>query len=164
MNATPMVLFFGCLGDVGHYLHHADGYRLYDASRKNLKCPFEGALDSTFAPPFVNQRDDVTALTHIHGWTVLAMWDRSIDKRPGSNAAFLVPGTHTEAFVWEAARAVFPQVVSRLKAAPVLAVDDGAHRITRGGSPKQTLKNESNQSDALLAAQAQETTEKTKED
>ena len=112
-----LVLYFGCWDQPGHYLHHPGGYKLYDAARSALKCPFDNALDGTFAPPFVNEREDVTALSVVHNWTILGMWDRSVDNRPNSNAAFLAPGVRTEAEMWALAREQYPQIVSRLKAA-----------------------------------------------
>lgn len=60
----------------------------------------------------------MVALTHWKGWSVMAMWDRSMDTRPNSNAAFVAEGLLTHAEMWAAARQHFPQVVARLKAAP----------------------------------------------
>jgi hypothetical protein len=121
-NEQMAMLYFGCWSEPGHYLHRSDGMRFYGEQSSS---PFSAAqLDGVFAPRGVNGRDDVATLTHVHGWTVLAMWDYSVDKRPGSNAAFLIPGTHVEAEVWRQAAAVFPSVVARLKAARTV---DAAH-------------------------------------
>jgi hypothetical protein len=68
----------------------------------------------------------VTALHFVHGWTLLAMWDRSMDTRPGSNAVFLMPGTWTEAQMWDEARRQYPHIVKRLTAAPKVPVPDTA--------------------------------------
>lgn len=63
------------------------------------------------------QDETFVALTYVRGWTVLAMWDNSIDKRPGSNAAFIAEGRLTEEAMWALAQQHFPQIVQRLVAA-----------------------------------------------
>lgn len=81
-------------------------------------------LDTTFAPgPHGTRAGNVEdeaaiALTYFRGWTVMAMWDRSIDTRGASNAAFISEGRLTETEMWALAREYFPTIVARLKAAP----------------------------------------------
>lgn len=118
------MLYFGCWNEAGHHLRDSTGRSYYAHERSPLSAK---DLDGVFAPRGVNEREDVTELVHIHKWTVLAMWDRSVDKRGASNAAFLEEGTHDEAEMWRRARVAFPRVVARLKAAPkVDAVDPQA--------------------------------------
>jgi hypothetical protein len=116
LRPIELMLYYGCWKDAGHFLHDANGSRMNDYRRGQFKCPLGNALDSTFAPPFVNEREDATALTHIHNWTVLSMWDRSVDNRPGSNCAFVAPGRHTQTEMLARAGEVYPFIVARLKA------------------------------------------------
>jgi len=125
--ASP-VYYFGCWNQAGHYLHEPGGNTVF----REAVGPFTGGmpygdqlpLDGTFAPgpnrsSGVRNIEDETAvaLTHIRGWTVLAMWDRSVDTRGACNAAFIAEGSNTMAEMWALARQHFPQVVQRLKAA-----------------------------------------------
>jgi hypothetical protein len=55
-------------------------------------------------------------LAHEGGWTLLGVWDRTGDRRPGSNAVFLVYGALSlEELVGEAEGA-FPAQVRRIRA------------------------------------------------
>lgn len=123
-----MVYYFGCWDRPGHYLHEPGGRTVpYETVG-----PFTGAvprgdqlpLDGTFAPgPRSRWRGDIedetaVALTHIRGWTVLAMWDRSVDTRGACNAAFIAEGSNTMAEMWALARQHYPEIVKRLRAAP----------------------------------------------
>lgn len=109
--------YFGCWNEVGHYFHDPNGRRPrvvgpFDAFDRNRP------IDAIYAPFGVNQDESATNLAYTNGWTVLAMWDRSIDSRPGSNAAFLAEGKHTENEMLASAKQLYPQIVNRLKAAP----------------------------------------------
>jgi hypothetical protein len=114
--------FFGCWnGHVGHYLHDENGTRLY--SRDHLLLP--DRLDGLWAPgakgrryPQSTQPQDETqvALHHVDGWTLLAMWDRSVDTRAGSNAVFIARGQRTADEMWAEALRAFPTIVPRLRA------------------------------------------------
>jgi len=122
------VYYFGCWNRAGHYLHEPGGSTVF---RESVG-PFTGGmpsgdqlpLDGTFAPgPRSRARGDIedetaVALTHIRGWTVLAMWDRSVDARSACNAAFIAEGLKTMDDMWTLARQHYPQIVARLKAAP----------------------------------------------
>ena len=61
--------------------------------------------------------ETIASLAHWHGWTVLAMWDRSIDTRAACNAAFIAEGEYTHAEMWALARQHYPKIVARLQAA-----------------------------------------------
>ena len=109
--------YFGCRGDqAGHFLHggpsrHAD----------RLECGFPTSiLDGTFAP--LDSNDLHWRLTQLrfnhHIVSILACHDNTIDKRSGSNAAFIVVDNATP---WDAfdilaeARDRFPDCWERLK-------------------------------------------------
>lgn len=117
------IYYFGCWDRIGHYLCDPSGRHVRSAG------PFTDCnLDGTF-PNHVhipggryNERvedDTIASLAHWKGWTVLAMWDRSVDTRAACNAAFIAEGEHTHAEMWALARQHYPKIVARLKAAPV---------------------------------------------
>lgn len=108
-----MMLFFGCLYAPGHFLHAPGGQ-----TTRGSGCPLEShQIDGIFVPRIAGEPQHATQLTHIHGWTVLAMWDRTIDSRPGCQAVFLERGRLLEETMWEIAAREFPKVTVRLVAA-----------------------------------------------
>lgn len=126
---TEPIYYFGCWRNAGHFLHAPDGRSMsHEAIGPFDVYGREGFLtvDGAFAPgPFSAQSrrgnpedDTAVALTHIRGWSVLAMWDRSIDTRGACNAAFIAEGSKDMAEMWALARLHFPTIVARLKAAP----------------------------------------------
>lgn len=119
------VYYNGCWDEPGHYLHDQTGHILWEGvgpfTRNGIP------LDGYFPPATCGsngrqmpgyQDDTLASLTHVKGWTVLAMWDRSIDSRYGCNAAFLAEGQLTHAEMWALAKEAYPKIVARLKAAP----------------------------------------------
>lgn len=112
-----MMYYFGCWNQAGHFLHDVSGHRMYQRVG-----PFEsGDLDTTFAPRrapnYAREDDTITNLVYTNGWTVLAMWDNSIDTRGKSNAVFLIEGGYSTEEMWQKARESYPQIYKRLKAA-----------------------------------------------
>lgn len=99
--------YFGCKEGVGHYLHNQAGQRVHKGF------PF-GNIDYIFCP--VTNDENVSVLTQSQGWSILAMRDYSIDKRPGSNAAFIAKGELTTVQMFHFATEFFPQIVDRLAA------------------------------------------------
>ena len=118
------MLFFGCWEQSGHYLWDRD--RRYLAPRET-SCPLKSSeIVGVFAPRG-GEDERRLQLTHVHGWTVLAMWDRSIDTRPGSNAAFLESGTLTVDQMIATAERQFPTIAARLKAFAAYRQETHAH-------------------------------------
>lgn len=107
MPAPRAVAFFGCWTTPGHFLYDATGRTLVSFG------PFvPESLDNTLIR---DRGRGFTTVTCFKDYTVLAFEDFTVDKRGGCNGAFIVEGyalTHRE--LWEAAEAVFPQVVRRL--------------------------------------------------
>lgn len=115
------VYFFGCIGDCGHFLW-APGKRYPITMPLDWPWHYEGILDGTFAPQG-NQQLGRALITHHGGWTVLAMWDRSVDRRPDSNGAFIARGDHNFVRMVELAQKHFPAVLARIEAqAPLVEV------------------------------------------
>jgi hypothetical protein len=109
------MLFYGCLGtQAGHFLLTAHGdspsyYRLEQMGPNALKY-----IDGGFLPK--NPTHGTIYRSVIPGWTIIAMVDNSVDRRPGSNAEFLVPGEYSTEEMKAMARATFPDIVARLAA------------------------------------------------
>lgn len=51
----------------------------------------------------------------VGGWTLIAAWDRSADKRPGCTASFAMPGEHGAEIALAFARARWPRVFARIE-------------------------------------------------
>lgn len=101
------VFFFGCLHDLGHYFHYLDGRR--ELRIDGLPWPSH-SVDGGFQPPATDEEGQ--ALRHVKdGWTVVAYWDRSVDKRPGSCSALIVHGVMTTPEAVELVGNAFPGCV-----------------------------------------------------
>ena len=112
-------LYFGCWGGTGHYtwtpqaqmawgvpdwMRHEVGY---------LLAPVLGPVD--YSKPWSEQQPQSLArLHHLHGWTALAMWDRTVDGRGNANSVFLLRGELTFEAVARLAAERFPAVWSRI--------------------------------------------------
>lgn len=126
-DMTPMVYFFGCWDEPGHYYHTPRSVRGFHGPGKWLGryMPPWGRygehIDSKLQPRFgdkeapqgvaklVKQKaaDGVT-------WTALCFWDRTGDHRPASNSNFLARGDFTADEMVALAREHFPEVMKRL--------------------------------------------------
>ena len=136
---TP-TFYFGCRnGDAGHYLTSNPGVSWQERAKQ---CPFrEGELDAGRFLPHAEERgkhdwpdghkgslrnetQSSCRITHERGWTVMAMWDRSQDKRYNSNASFIAEGTHDFDAMVAIARRDFPAICARIEGASpfILAV------------------------------------------
>lgn len=121
--------YYGCWGGTGHYLWTPRGH-LADEDRALPWAPNE--IDPRLAgdPALVNLRmrsaglfvwdGDVVhqpeGMVRVHrreGWTALAWWDRSLDRRFGSNVAFFVEADVDAEEVVRAARETFPHIFAR---------------------------------------------------
>ena len=111
------IYFFGCEnGQAGHYLWSVGMNRCWDLIEK---LPWGWSIDAKLAPatPEGNtgraEIEGHAALHHKDGWSVLAWWDRSVDKRYGSNAGLHARGTFTAEEMLALGRKYFPAVMSR---------------------------------------------------
>lgn len=106
-SEPPDVLYFGWVSGGGHFLRSKNyPYPKYDST------PWGNQIDSGLAP-----RPDIVdgkiSEHHKDGWTAIAFWDRSGDRRPNSNTAFFVPCTMTTSELLEWARKQWPDVFGR---------------------------------------------------
>lgn len=84
--------YFGCRNDKGHYLFSEDDNYGSLKSQYNFGISVS-SFDGTFAPIDKNSKE--WKLTHLHApnhhfLSILAKHDFTVDKRPGSNSAFII--------------------------------------------------------------------------
>jgi hypothetical protein len=113
------VLYFGVWrpGISGHHLYDAEGRTVSLAA---VGLPISSAkLDSGLCPalegesPAEREPEGLAAIHHIAGWTVLAFWDRSGDRRYGSHSTFVMEDTLAFEDAVALARAHYPRVWAR---------------------------------------------------
>ena len=131
-----MILFHGCHKEAGHYWWapgmrgRGDGYpfrrRKADGSLSDEPydyVPWRHAVDGALAPTGP-QVEGIAAYATAgcrigtpdeEWWSALSWWDRSVDKRPGSNATFVIDQKVSPEMLLGAARAKFPEVFARMK-------------------------------------------------
>lgn len=131
--------YFGCIDGPGHYFQGrpTSTPRHCHELEARLRLLFAG-LDGTLCwnssrsgRERYASRDEAEGralLTHRDGWTAIAFWDRSLDRRPASNSAFFVPGTLTFAQIVRVARYNWPKVWARFTF-PVVQVDEQGEAI-----------------------------------
>jgi hypothetical protein len=125
--AQPRAYFFGCVGRVGHHLFSPPS----SIMQSECLAPWKvGEIDQAMQPGCtrgVGARHDeqllgVARLHHRAGWTMLSCWDRSVDRRPGSNANFMVEGEHDFEAMLALAAEAFPGVWKRVVTQPGIAI------------------------------------------
>ena len=118
MKAVHSTWFFGCWGHVGHYLWSPAGVMF---RHQGTGLPWAD-IDSVLCPGNRNRhgevegKDQVEGMVRLHsrdGWTALAWWDRSVDKRHGSNAALFMHDVATFEAMLECGRRRFPDIFAR---------------------------------------------------
>lgn len=131
------VYYFGCIERAGHYLwtRGTHGPRTDHDRERTLTLLFgglDGVLCWSNAPArYSYERDETEGLalvTHRAGWTALAFWDRSVDKRGGCNSAFIAEGTLTFAQLVRRAKSRWPEVWARFSF-EVVEVDASGRRL-----------------------------------
>lgn len=124
--------FFGCIERAGHDLwRRQGGGRVTDAHdveekiRRALGAPLDAAgvgglcwnsPKSQWGGSSSYDRDETEGralLTRRNGWTVVAFWDRSVDRRGACNSAFIVRGEMTFEQATRVARHRWPDVWAR---------------------------------------------------
>lgn len=115
-----MFIYFGCHRESGHYLFKTD---FSYVSYHNHPLPWK-KIDGVLVPG-KRETEGHIALWHKEGWTCIAFWDRSVDKRNGSNSAFFAHGDFSFDDMKRLAEINFPDVWNRFKFPIVLTLDDG---------------------------------------
>ena len=113
------LIYFGCHKQSGHYWW-LPGYRQYFNPPEND--PWGKHVDSGLAEsPIPGQVEGAAILHKLNLWTAIAFWDRSVDKRLGSNSVFLIDTFMDAEELLLKAAAAFPEVFERLNKPPLLA-------------------------------------------
>lgn len=121
VRALPPVLYFGPLESVGHHLRAPNGKMVnqrtvgeHGFSEQYQDQSYFGLalrenLDGGYVPKGCGQVEGCAALTHEAGMTVLGIWDRSIDTRPGSHSTYIALGTFDFATMCKLCQTVYPK-------------------------------------------------------
>ena len=117
------VYYFGCLGEVGHFMYEPPGRVTTESNQFTLTNPWRLEVDGKLCPDDATQPEGIARLHVRDGWTAVAFWDRSLDARPGSCSVFLVEGELEFDAAVKAARSSFPAVLERFKFPVQLAVE-----------------------------------------
>lgn len=125
------VVFFGVAAgtDAGHFFYERRGATVSMTAQPPLPAEVNlmELVDARWCfpvpisgdRPFVDrgQPQGCGFVHQVAGWTVISWWDRSGDKRMGSNAVFFVRGSHQWAEALRRAREEFPREMRRMEAA-----------------------------------------------
>ncbi len=105
--------YFGTDGSPGHYLFDQNMNRTRSFDFKEI--PWGVSIDTGLLDKTKQQVEGQAVLAHKDGWTALSFWNRTDDRRPGSNSAFIVEGVATFDEVMTIARTFFPRTLDRLE-------------------------------------------------
>ncbi len=114
-------LYFGCLHEAGHYVWGTDLTIRRYCDDADPQVRFLYLNDGRLAPHTDGGQSEAR-LTQYDGFAVLAMWDYTVDRRPGSNAMFLLPGVVTAEQAVTVSRSHFPSVVARIESAAPISI------------------------------------------
>lgn len=103
---NPEILYFGCIGKVGHNLHSKQQHIQFHET------PWGYKLDEEI-PAVEYEPEGLLRTFHKDGWTAVAFYDRSVDDRPGSKSIFLVAKDWPTEKVMAAAERQWPEVCGR---------------------------------------------------
>lgn len=100
----------------GHFLYYPNGQQ---ANEVRIKLPFKlHIVDGGLLEQVSGQVHGKCQISYINGWTILGMWDRSLDSRGNSSSSFLFRGIHQLDDAIKLAIEHYPEIWERIK--PVL--------------------------------------------
>ena len=110
--STTKIYYFGCIREAGHYLFGPGlGENVIKAAPGGVCLPWK-KIDATLAPK--NTRVQGKALYHNKdGFSAVAFWDNTVDKRPGSNSVFFFFVNYSFSLVVRYAQEKFPKIFKR---------------------------------------------------
>lgn len=122
---TRECYYFGCQRESGHYWWDTEGSRSSRKAEERVGGKIANKIDGGFCPGvssdpnkrYARTRPEVEGEAKLHyvdGWTILAFWDRSVDKRGACNSNFVIRGCCTFDEALQLAREQYPQVMNRL--------------------------------------------------
>lgn len=121
-DATPEVLYFGCLAQCGHHLRSRRG-----PDPQWNSTPWRGNIDGGILEKTRDQSNGRAVYDNKGGWSAVAFWDNSVDTRPGSHSTFLVREILAPEVVLELAKQQWPESLLALNSRWLL----WAHEIIR---------------------------------
>lgn len=111
---TAPIYYFGCVDRPGHYLWEPGPRRAKDPTPFDIPGLPGAKLDMNYAPKGGNQLPGIVDIHHVEGWTLFALWDRSVDERRNSNSVFAAPGELSADEVVQLAQEHFPEIFDRI--------------------------------------------------
>jgi hypothetical protein len=112
---SKLLLYFGCVREAGHHLWANESRSMRPeqiAAQYDINPNLLRNLDATF-PPGHAQHECIYNTCVIHPIRIIAWWDRSLDKRPGSNSALIGIGYNSADDMFIDAETQFPSVMKR---------------------------------------------------
>ncbi len=117
MSQETIIVYFGCWGRAGHFLHLPGGQHVYDHQIREMSLPTAAQLDASelFLPqPEKVGTGAVTYLPAIDR-TILAWWGNNPwDKRGKVNAAIITNGNLGRTEIWQRFTKHFPDLSAEL--------------------------------------------------
>lgn len=115
------VLYFGCYRELGHYLRESGDRKIWDPEAAGLPWGWEmdgamqpgGRMEGGHLRVPNEQPEGLALLHHKAGWTALAFWDRSVDRRGGCCSVFFADQEVDFNAIVAAARETWPEVWER---------------------------------------------------
>lgn len=110
------MFYFGAWDGLGHFIYDDRGSRRYDEPRGLPWCRRDDwAADGGLQPSgkYIHV-DGAAALHSKDGWTGLAFWDTTVDRRPASCSVYFAHGDFTFEQMVELARTRFAQRWKRM--------------------------------------------------
>lgn len=117
-------MYFGCVDLAGHFLYEPrkfEGQPVHQLVRYPGNNPWGLLIDGGLCPnastrnelPPEDQPVNRAKLHRKDGWTAIAWWDRTGDKRPNSNSVFMAEGEHDFASMLTLFRQKFEFIAAR---------------------------------------------------
>lgn len=110
------IYYFGCMSDAGHHLYSPSGKSGRDSlCIYDLPKPLYPSIDTGYCSKdkaegsYYYTKDSV-------GFSIISIWDNSIDSRPGSHATFLTTPIMSHDELLAAAKKTWPKIFGRMRA------------------------------------------------
>ena len=115
--------YFGCIGRPGHFLHDqhlsivgrevGPPWMVDRGQVDGMLAPHRKGCDKRAYCGCGSSPEGRALIHHRDGWTAMAFWDRSVDKRGGCNSAFFAEGIHNFDGMMSIAREYYPSIMAR---------------------------------------------------
>lgn len=105
------LIYFGCIGTIGHHLYGKDVTGSHRVNIPNLNPEVIKFIDGTFTP--ANRTEGIYNESIVPPVRIVAWWDYSVDNRQGSNSVLIGYGYDSAEEMIDAAYQIFPGVMKR---------------------------------------------------